>query len=50
MSGSTILLIFLILLFIGTLPTWPHSARWGFLPSGGVAVAIIVVLLITGRY
>ncbi len=50
MSGSTILLIVLILLFIGTLPTWPHSARWGYFPSGGIAIIIVVVLLVTGRY
>ena len=33
---STILIIVLILLLIGTLPTWPHSANWGYFPSGGL--------------
>jgi hypothetical protein len=50
MPGSTILLIVLIVLFIFSLPTWPHSARWGFIPSGGVALVIVVVLVVTGRY
>jgi hypothetical protein len=48
---STILLIILILLVIGAFPTWPHSASWGYFPSGGLGVllVIVVVLLLTGR-
>ena len=48
---STILLIILILLLIGALPTWPYSTGWGFYPSGGLGliVLIIVILLVTGR-
>jgi Protein of unknown function (DUF3309) len=47
----TLLLIVLILLLIGVLPTWPHSASWGYYPSGGLGlvVVIVVVLLILGR-
>ncbi|HEX3403133.1 MAG TPA: DUF3309 family protein [Acetobacteraceae bacterium] len=47
----TILLIIIILLLIGVLPTWPHSANWGYFPSGGLGVVliIVVVLLLTGR-
>jgi hypothetical protein len=48
---STILLIILILLVIGAFPTWPHSANWGYFPSGGLGLLLIVVvvLLLTGR-
>jgi hypothetical protein len=48
---GTILLVVLILLLIGALPTWPHSAGWGYYPSGGAGLIIIVlvVLLLTGR-
>jgi hypothetical protein len=48
---STILIIILILLVIGAFPTWPHSANWGYFPSGGLGVLliIVVVLLLTGR-
>ena len=48
---STILLVILILILIGVLPTWPHSANWGYGPSGGVGlvVLILVILLLTGR-
>jgi len=45
MSLYTILLIVLILMLIGALPTWPHSAKWGYGPSGGVG-AILVILVI----
>ena len=47
----TILLIILILMLIGVLPTWPHSANWGYLPSGGVGavVIIVLVLMLVGR-
>ncbi|HEX5605525.1 MAG TPA: DUF3309 family protein [Candidatus Binatia bacterium] len=48
---GTILLIILILLLIGALPTWPYSSGWGYYPSGGLGliVLIIVILLLTGR-
>ena len=51
MSLGTILLIILILILIGALPTWPHSRSWGYFPSGavGVIVIILIILLILGR-
>jgi hypothetical protein len=51
MSLGTILLIVLILLLIGVIPSWPHSRSWGYGPSGGLAlvVVIVVVLLLMGR-
>ncbi|MFO0898556.1 MAG: DUF3309 family protein [Pirellulales bacterium] len=51
MGLSTILLIVLILLLIGALPTWPHSRNWGYGPSGGVTliVVILLILLLLGR-
>lgn len=51
MSLGTILLIVLVLLLIGTIPTWPHSRGWGYGPSGGLGlvVLILVILLLTGR-
>ena len=49
---GTILLIVLVLLLIGALPTWPHSRSWGYYPSGGLGlvVLIILVLLLLGRF
>jgi hypothetical protein len=51
MSISTILLIVLVLILIGALPTWPHSASWGYYPSGGMGLVVIIllILLLTGR-
>ena len=51
MSVGTILLIVLILILIGVIPTWPHSRSWGYWPSGalGVVVLIIIILLVMGR-
>jgi hypothetical protein len=48
---GTILLIVLILLLLGALPSWPHSRNWGYAPSGvfTVLLVIIIVLLATGR-
>lgn len=48
---GTILLIILILLLIGALPTWPYSSGWGYFPSGGLGLVLIilVILLLTGR-
>ncbi len=50
MSLGTILLIVLILMLIGAIPTWPHSRNWGYGPSGGLGlvVIIIIVLLLLG--
>jgi hypothetical protein len=51
MSLGTILLIVLILMLVGALPSWPHSRSWGYGPSGisGLMVVILIVLLLTGR-
>jgi uncharacterized protein DUF3309 len=48
---STILLIIVILLLLGALPTWPYSREWGYFPSGGLGLILIIViiLLLTGR-
>jgi hypothetical protein len=48
---GTILLIILILILIGALPTWPYSSGWGYYPSGGIGliVIVIIVLLLLGR-
>jgi hypothetical protein len=43
---SLILLIVLILLLVGALPTWPHSAGWGYYPSGGLGLVLIIVLIL----
>jgi hypothetical protein len=42
----TILLILLVLLLIGALPTWPYSSGWGYFPSGGLIILIIIVILL----
>lgn len=51
MSLGTILLIVLILILLGALPTWPYSSGWGYYPSGGVGliVVILIILLLMGR-
>jgi len=48
---GTILLIILILILIGALPTWPYSSGWGYYPSGGIGLIllILVILLVMGR-
>jgi hypothetical protein len=48
---STLLLIILILLLIGALPTWPYSSGWGYYPSGGLGLVLVIVLVLalTGR-
>ena len=43
---TTILLIILILLLIGALPTWPHSSRWGYGPSGGLGLVLVILLVL----
>ena len=51
MSLGTILLIVVVLLLIGAIPTWPHSRSWGYAPSGGIGLVllILIVLLVLGR-
>jgi hypothetical protein len=51
MTLSTILLIVLILMLVGALPQWPHSRSWGYGPSGGLGLVLIVLLILalTGR-
>jgi hypothetical protein len=51
MSLATVLLIVLVLLLIGAIPTWPHSAGWGYYPSGGIGLLllIVIILLVAGR-
>ena len=48
---GTILLVLLILLLIGALPTWPYSSGWGYYPSGGAGLIllIVIILLFAGR-
>ena len=46
MTLSTILLIVLLLLLIGALPTWPHSRSWGYAPSGGLGLVLLIVLIL----
>lgn len=43
---GTILLIILILLLLGALPSWPHSRGWGYYPSGGLGLLLIIVLIL----
>jgi hypothetical protein len=43
---STILIIVLILLLIGALPTWPYSAGWGYYPGGGLGLILIIVIIL----
>ena len=51
MSLGTVLLIILILMLLGVIPSWPHSRNWGYGPSGllGLVVIILIVLLLMGR-
>jgi hypothetical protein len=48
---TTILLIIVILLLVGALPTWPYSGGWGYYPSGGLGLVllILIILMLTGR-
>ena len=48
---GTILIIVVILMLVGTLPTWPHSRQWGYFPSGGLGLVflILIILLLSGR-
>ena len=51
MSLGTILLIILILMLVGAIPSWPHSRSWGYGPSGGIGLIliIVIVLIVLGR-
>ena len=51
MTLGTVLVILLVLFLVGALPTWRHSSSWGYFPSGGLGVVllVVVVLLLTGR-
>ncbi len=51
MSLGTILIIVLILFLVGALPTWPHSKNWGYVPTGGLGLVILIllVLVLMGR-
>jgi hypothetical protein len=52
MSLSLMLMILLVLLLIGTLPSWPHSRAWGYTPSGvlGAVLIVVLVLFLLGRF
>jgi hypothetical protein len=51
MSIGTILLIVIVLLLLGAIPTWPHSRSWGYFPSGalGLILVILIILLVLGK-
>ncbi len=51
MTLGTILIIILILLLLGALPTWPHSRNWGYAPGGGLTLilVIVIILVLLGR-
>ncbi len=51
MSLGTILLIIVVLLLIGAVPSWPHSREWGYGPSGGIGLVlvILIILLLMGK-
>jgi hypothetical protein len=48
---GTILIVILVLVLVGALPTWPHSRSWGYYPSGGLGLIllILIILLVLGR-
>ena len=48
---STVLLVILVLLLVGALPTWPYSSGWGYGPSGGLGLLLLIllILVLTGR-
>ena len=48
---GTVLVVFLVLLLVGALPTWPYSSGWGYFPSGGLGLVLLIVLILalTGR-
>jgi len=46
MNLGTILLVILVLALVGVIPTWPHSSKWGYGPSGGVGLILVIVLIL----
>jgi len=46
MNLGTILLVILVLALLGVIPTWPHSSKWGYGPSGGVGLILVIVLIL----
>ncbi len=46
MSTRTLLLVILILLLIGSLPTWPYSSGWGYYPTGGIGLILLIILIL----
>jgi len=48
---GTLLVVLLVLMLLGALPTWPHSRSWGYFPSGlfGIVLVVIILLVLTGR-
>jgi hypothetical protein len=46
MSLGTILLVILVLMLIGAIPTWPHSRAWGYGPSGGLGLVVVILLVL----
>jgi hypothetical protein len=51
MSAGTLLIMVVVLLLIGALPTWPHSKTWGYYPSGllGLILLVFLIMVVTGR-
>ena len=49
---STVILVLLVLLLVGALPTWPYSSGWGYYPSGGLGLVLLIVLILalSGRF
>lgn len=48
---NAILIVIVVLLLVGALPAWPHSAKWGYGPSGGIGLVLLIllILVLTGR-
>ena len=46
MNNRTLLLIILVILLLGVLPTWPYSAGWGYYPSGGLGLILLIVIIL----
>ena len=46
MNLGTLLLVLLVLALVGVIPTWPHSSKWGYGPSGGVGLVLVIVLIL----
>jgi hypothetical protein len=46
MSTRTLLIILLVLLLLGALPTWPYSAGWGYYPSGGLGLVLLIIIVV----